>query len=448
LDVPLHSPIIASIDWNVSLIPLIISSGILLLLLFGSALAAASEVSFFSLTPDELSDLENQSSKSAKHAAILLQQPKNLLAAFFTANNFLHVSIVIIGAYITSIFLAGNLAHPFWMLMLDVAILTTIIMLFGEVLPKYYASKHGIKVIHLMATPIFLFSKIPPFNWMIKALVSGTEMMSKVSRDNALDETSSELSHALELSKDDDSDNRDQKILHDIVRFGKKDVNQIMRSRNEVSAANIELNYTKLQAMIVASGFSRIPVYRGSFDTIEGILFVKDLLPHLNETENFNWQKLVREPFFVLENEKIDDLLKTFQGRKVHMAIVVNEVGKNIGIVTLEDVLEEIVGDITDEFDNDHLTYSKLDKDNYVFEGKLLLTDLYKILETDGREFEHVKAGADTIGNFILTLTNGKVPQRDEKISFQNYIFTLESVENRRIKRVKLTRIKTDETIL
>jgi putative hemolysin len=448
LDVPLHSPVIASIDWNVSLIPLIISGAVLLLLLFGSALAAASEVSFFSLTPDELSELENQSSKSAKHAAVLLQQPKNLLAAFFTANNFLHVSIVIIGAYITSIFLAGDLAHPFWMLILDVAILTIIIMLFGEVLPKYYASKHGSKVIHLMATPIFLFSKIPPFNWMIQALVSGTEMLSKVSRDNAFDETSSELSHALELSKDDDSDNRDQKILHDIVRFGKKDVKQIMRSRSEVSAASIELNYTKLQAMIVASGFSRIPVYRSSFDTIVGILFVKDLLPHLNETENFEWQKLVRQPFFVLENEKIDDLLKTFQGRKVHMAIVVNEADSNIGIVTLEDVLEEIVGDITEEFISDNLTYSKLDKYNYVFEGKLALTDLYKILEIDGREFEKVKSTTSTLSNFIMTLTDGKLPQRDDKISFQNYIFTIESLENRRIKRVKLTRIKTDETTL
>ncbi len=446
MDVPLHSPVIASIDWNVSLIPLIISSVVLLVLLLGSALAAASEVSFFSLTPEELSELENQPSKSAKHAAVLLQQPKNLLAAFFTANNFLHVSIVILGAYITSILIEENLAHPIWMLLLDVAILTIIIMLFGEVLPKYYASKHGSRVIHLMATPIFMFSKIPPFNWMIKALVSGTEFMSKVSRDDLFDETSSELSHALELSKDDDSENRDQKILHDIVRFGKKDVNQIMRSRNEVSAANIELSYTKLQTMIVASGFSRIPVYRDSFDVIEGILFVKDLLPHLNETENFNWQKLVREPFIVLENEMIDDLLKTFQGRKVHMAIVVNEGGKNIGIVTLEDVLEEIVGDITDEFDNDQLTYSKLDKDNFVFEGKLLLTDLCRILETDGREFEKAKSGANTIGNFILALTKGKLPQRADKIIFQNYIFTIESIENRRIKRVKLTRITTDET--
>ncbi len=446
MDVPLHSPIIAAIDWNVSLIPLIIASVILLLLLFGSALAAASQESFFSLTPDELSELENQSSKSAKHAAVLLQQPKNLLAAFFTANNFLHVSIVIIGAYITSIFLAGDLAHPFWMLILDVGILTIIIMLFGEVLPKYYASKHGSKVIHLMATPIFLFSKMPPFNWMIKALVSGTEMMRKVDRDSKLDETPSELSHALELSKDDDSDNRDQKILHDIVRFGKKDVNQIMRSRNEVSAASVELNYTKLQAMIVASGFSRIPVYRDSFDTIIGILFVKDLLPHLDEAENFNWQKLVREPFFVKENEKIDDLLKTFQGRKVHMAIVVNEAGSNIGIVTLEDVLEEIVGDITDEFVIDNLTYSKLDKYNYVFEGKLELSDMYKILEIDGKEFENAKSSASTVANFIMALKDGKLPQRDEKISFRNYIFTIESLENRRIKRVKLTRTKTDET--
>lgn len=407
-------------------------------------MASASEVSFFSLTPVELSELEKQSSKSSKHASSLLQQPKDLLATILIANNFFNVSIVILGAYISAILLPADSTDPLFKFIIDVVVITFIILLFGEVIPKYYATRNGSAVIAFMATPVYVFSKLPPFSWMIQGLVKGTALISRATKNREVDVSSSELSHALELTKDDDGDNRDQKILHDIVRFGKKDVKQIMKSRLEVSAADVELSYVQLQSLIIACGFSRIPVYRETFDTVEGILFVKDLLPHLNEAENFEWQKLVREPFFVPENKKIDDLLKNFQERKVHMAIVVDEYGGTSGIVTLEDVLEEIVGDITDEFDDEDLTYSKLDEDNYVFEGKMLLVDLYKVLEIDGREFEDSKAEADSIGGFV-TEQAGRLPRKDDKITFSNYIFTIESADNRRVKRVKLTRTKPDE---
>lgn len=415
------------------------------MLLCGSAMASASEVSFFSLSPAELSDLEKSTTKSAKNAAHLLQQPKDLLATILIANNFFNVSIVILGAYISAILLPAETTEPLFKFIIDVIVITFIILLFGEVLPKYYATRYGSKVIAFMATPIYIFSKMPPFSWMIQGLVRGTAMISNMNKSRQVDVSSTELSHALELTKDDDSDNRDQKILHDIVRFGKKDVKQIMKSRIEVSAADRSLKYQDLQALIVHCGFSRIPVFRETFDTVEGILFVKDLLPHLDENDTFEWQKLVREPFFVPENKKIDDLLKNFQERKVHMAIVVDEYGGTSGIVTLEDVLEEIVGDITDEFDDEDLTYSKLDEDNYVFEGKMLLVDLYKVMEIDGKEFEDLKAESDSIGGFI-TEQAGRLPKKDEKITFSNYIFTIESADNRRIKRIKLTRTKTDET--
>lgn len=444
MDVPLHLPVLASIDWGVSLVPFITSLVVLIILLCGSALASASEVSFFSLNPADLNELEKQNTKSAKNAVTMLRRPKDLLATILIANNFFNVSIVILGAYISAILLPPETTEPLFKFIIDVIVITFIILLFGEVVPKYYAARNGNNVISFMASPLYILSKTPPFSWMVQGLVKGTAVINKMNKSREVDVSSSELSHALELTKEDDADNRDQKILYDIVRFGKKDVKQIMKSRLEVSAADIELTYNELQALILNCGFSRIPVYHETFDTVEGILFVKDLLPHLDEEENFNWQKLLREPFFVPENKKIDDLLKNFQERKVHMAIVVDEYGGTSGIVTLEDVLEEIVGDITDEFDDEDLTYSKLDDDNYVFEGKMLLVDLYKVLEIDGKEFEESKAEADSIGGFITELA-GRLPKKDETITFSNYTFTVESADNRRIKRVKLTRTKPDE---
>ncbi|MBL7896975.1 MAG: gliding motility-associated protein GldE, partial [Crocinitomicaceae bacterium] len=275
--------------------------------------------------------------------------------------------------------------------------------------------------------------------WLIQGLVKGTSVINNLFKSKQVDVSSTELSHALELTIEEENDTQDQKILHGIVRFGKKDVKQIMKSRLEVSAAEISTPFSELYQLIVNCGFSRIPVYKENFDKVEGILFVKDLLPHINESENFKWQKLLREPYFVPENKKIDDLLKSFQERKVHMAVVVDEYGGTSGIVTLEDVLEEIVGDISDEFDDEDLTYSRLDDNNFVFEGKTLLVDVYKVLDIDGKEFEEAKAESDSIGGFV-TEQAGRILKKDETLNFGNYIFTIESADNRKVKRVKLTR--------
>lgn len=440
MDERIFLTVTAAIDWSVSLVPVTVTLVVIVLLLAGSALASASEVSFFSLSPAELSEVEKMQGKAPKLVRTLLDRPKELLATILIANNFFNVSIVILGAYVSAILIPADATDPLIKFLIDVVIITFVLLLFGEVIPKIYATKHGKQVILFMAAPLYYFGKMPPFNWMVKGLVKGTILINNLSKSSGVNVSSTELSHALELTIEDDTDSQDQKILHGIVRFGKKDVKQIMKSRLEVSAADIQLGFDKLYELIVQCGFSRIPVYRDSFDTVEGILFVKDLLPYLNEDENFNWQKLIREPYFVPENKKIDDLLKSFQERKVHMAIVVDEYGGSSGLVTLEDVLEEIVGDISDEFDDEDLTYSRLDDDNFVFEGKTLLVDVYKVLEIDGREFEEAKAESDSIGGFV-TEQAGRLLKKDETLTFRNYEFKIESADNRRVKRVKLTKL-------
>ncbi|MBI3136158.1 MAG: gliding motility-associated protein GldE [Bacteroidetes bacterium] len=401
-------------------------------------MASASEVSFFSLSPAEFSEIEKMENKPSRFARILLEKPKDLLAAILIANNFFNVSIVILGAYLSAIIFPAENTEPLLKFLIDVVIITFVILLFGEVIPKYYATRYGTRVLLFMAAPIYYFSNTPPFSWLIQGLVRGTAVINKRGKSGKVDVSSTELSHALELTMEEETDTQDQQILHGIVRFGKKDVKQIMKSRTEVSAAPVSLSFDQLYQLIVQCGFSRIPVYRDSFDTIEGILFVKDLLPHLDQQNGFQWQKLIREPYFVPENKKIDDLLKSFQERKVHMAVVVDEYGGTSGIVTLEDVLEEIVGDISDEFDDEDLTYSKLDNSNYVFEGKTLLVDIYKVLDIDGKEFESEKAESDSLGGFI-TEQAGRLLKKDEKLRFGRYEFTVESADNRRVKRIKLT---------
>lgn len=441
----LSSPtVLAAIDWTVALTPVIVISVMIFLLLCGSAMASASEVSFFSLSPAELAEIDQMRSKSSGYALKLLEKPKDLLATILIANNFFNVSIVILGAYLSAIVFPMTSTEPLLKFLIDVVIITFVILLFGEVMPKYYATRHGKKVLLFMAVPIYYFGSLPPFSWMVRGLVKGTALIGRMSKGNKVEVSSSELSHALELTIEEEHDSQDQRILHGIVRFGKKDVKQIMKSRTDVSAAPVSMPFSELYQLIVLCGFSRIPVYRDSFDTIEGILFVKDLLPHLDETANFQWQKLIREPYFVPENKKIDDLLKSFQERKVHMAVVVDEYGGTSGIVTLEDVLEEIVGDISDEFDDEDLTYSRLDSNNFIFEGKTLLVDVYKVLDTDGKIFEEAKGESDSLGGFI-TEQAGRLLEKGEKLRFNDYEFTVESADKRRVKRIKLTKLENGD---
>jgi gliding motility-associated protein GldE len=252
-----------------------------------------------------------------------------------------------------------------------------------------------------------------------------------------------ELSQALDLTSDEDIPEEDHKILKGIVKFGNTDVKQIMQSRMHVTAFEYKLGYTKLLADLTAFGFSRVPIYKETLDNIVGVLYTKDLLQYINEADNFNWQGIIRPPFFVPENKKIDDLLREIQSKKIHLAVVVDEYGGTSGIVTLEDVIEEIVGEINDEFDDDDLVYSKLDNDNFVFEGKAPLNDVARILEIDGADFEDAKGEADTLAGLIIEI-EGRIPTKNEKISFKKLNFIIESADNRKIKRVKIT-IERDE---
>ncbi len=424
--------IILQINTATQLLPIIITTCILLILIFASAMVSGSEVAFFSLNPADIEELEKNNSKSAQIALELIDQPKNLLATILIANNFINISIVILSTYLSNLLFNDN---PY-KLFIDVVAITFIILLFGEVIPKVYATKNGLKLSQTMAKPLKFIGNVFPLNLLKKALVSGTSFLNNLSNKKTVDVSSDDLEHAISITKETSLDSEDHKILEGIVKFGSKDVKQIMKPRTEVIAFDIETNYKELYQGIVKSGYSRIPIYKESFDKIEGVLFVKDLIPYIDKNNGFEWQKLIREPYFIPETKKLDDLLKSFQERKMHMAFVVDEFGGTSGIVTLEDVLEEIVGDISDEFDQDDLSYSKLDEHTYVFEGKTPLVDFYRVIDIDGKIFEESKGESDTLAGFIIEQA-GKILLKGEQISFENFTFIVESADKKKINRIK-----------
>jgi putative hemolysin len=428
--------LLTAIQRDAVLFPIIISSFILLVLLTASALVSGSEVAFFSLSPTEREELEGRKGKSAKTALGLLDYPKDLLATILIANNFINVAIIMVSTHMSAKIFMILEATVLTQTLVNVIIITFVLLLFGEVIPKIYAAKHGLRVSLMMALPLYFTSRLFPFNFLRKGLVGGTAALSNLlGRKKSVDVSTDELEQALELTKAEDVDH---KILEGIVQFGNKDVKQIMKSRIDVLAFDISTPYDEVYNTLRESSYSRIPVYRESFDTIEGILYVKDLLPHLDAQPRFKWQNLLREAIFVPENKKIDDLLKSFQEQRMHLAIVVDEYGGTSGIVTLEDILEEIVGDISDEFDEEDLVYSKLDKNNYVFEGKTPLIDMYRVMDIDGEAFEEAKSESDTIAGFVIEQA-GKILKKNERVTFQNYTFIVEAADNRKVKRLKIT---------
>lgn len=407
----------------------------MLLLLILSGLVSGSEVAYFSLSPADLEELESASDNSSKTVLHLLEKPKRLLATILIANNFINVSIVVLSTVLTDK-LFYMITDPVALFFIQVLLVTFLILLMGEVIPKIYANTHQKIMAKLMAYPILILVKV--FKPLSLLLVNSTKIIDKRFKKKGHTISVSDLSHALELTTTEETSGNEQQILKGIVKFGNTDVKQIMKSRVNVSAFEYDIDYKTLLDKIVESGFSRIPIYKENFDTISGILYIKDLLPYLNNDAGFEWQKLLRPPIFVPENKKIDDLLKEFQRKKIHLAVVVDEYGGSSGIVTLEDIMEEIVGEISDEFDEEELVYSKLDEHNYVFEGKTALNDLYRVLNIDGDIFEQTKGESDTLAGFILEL-EGAFPAKGAEINFNNYTFKIESVDSRRIKTVKVT---------
>ncbi|MEM9051828.1 MAG: gliding motility-associated protein GldE [Bacteroidota bacterium] len=406
-----------------------------------SALISGSEVAYFSLGPNEKNDLDNSKTSAAKRILELLERPQRLLATILIANNFVNIAIVIISSFIVA--QSFNFEdYASWVAMaIQVGGITFLLLLFGEVIPKVYATSNALLLCKLMSVPLGFLGKL--FYPLSNILIGSTNIINKRVKKRGAEYSVDELEHALELTKDDDTTPDEEKILKGIVRFGSTDVKQIMTPRTEVIAFEQKTGFPELLTELLDQGFSRVPVYDYSLDQVKGILYLKDLLPHA-EAENLQWLPLVRSPYFVPENKKLDDLLRDFQEKKVHMAIVVDEYGGTSGIVTLEDILEEIVGDITDEFDDENIFYSKLDDSNYVFEGKTPLVDLYKILEMDGESWEEAKGESDTLAGFILEQA-GKIPLKNEKVKFENFILTIEAADKRRIKRVKLTVAESEQ---
>jgi len=432
-----HSSLL-SIVVNPLSFSIVIAMITMFVLLLVVALVSAAESAFFSLTPNDMEELKSSDAKSDEKILQLIESPKRLLATVLISVNFINIAIVIIN----SSFIFGTEGwfdfpgSPTLGFVIQVVAVTFLILLIGEVTPKIYATQNPLKasrrLIYFVLVLQRLFSPVSSF------LIFITSLLDKVIKPKSHSISVDELSQALDLTSDEDIPEEDHKILKGIVKFGNTDVKQIMQSRTHVTAFEYKIGYTKLLADITAFGFSRVPIYKETLDNIVGVLYTKDLLQYINETDDFNWQGIVRPPFFVPENKKIDDLLREFQYKKIHLAVVVDEYGGTSGIVTLEDVIEEIVGEINDEFDDDDIVYSKLDDSNFVFEGKAALNDVARILEIDRADFEDAKGEADSLAGLIIEI-EGRIPTKNEKIAFKNLIFTIESADNRKIKRVKIT---------
>lgn len=397
-------------------------------------MVAAAEVALFSLSKKNLADLLLQN--PSKHSVVskLLSKPKKLLATILVANNFLHISIVILFSFsLDEVF--STIASPILKFAVEVVLVTFLILLFGEVLPKIYASRNNIKFASFIAYPLVVLDKLlSPISLPMRSFTLFIqEKLGKQKTNFSVDQ----LSQALELTSTEDTTQEEQKLLEGIVSFGNTDTKQVMSPRIDLFALDIEETFAEIFPKIVEKGYSRIPVYEDNIDHIVGVLFIKDLIPHINKKE-FDWKTLLREPFFVPENKKLDDLLKDFQSMKSHLAIVVDEYGGTSGIVSLEDVIEEIVGDISDEFDDENINYSQIDDKNFLFEGKINLKDFYRIIDVDENLFETRKGEAETLAGFILEIL-GNFPKKGQKIQFENCLFTIEVVDKKRVKQIKVT---------
>lgn len=417
----------SNIDW------IIVSGSItLVLLLILSALISGSEIAFFSLSK---SDLETKEDTLKKTAIVgLLKNSKKLLATILIANNFINILFILLFAYVGEYFF-GNITSNILKFSLEIILVTFLILLFGEVLPKVYANRNGYKFATIMVKPIrFLNAFLSFLSFPLLKLTSIVEKrLSKKHSDFSVEV----LSQALKLTSSGATTKEEKKILQGIVNFGNTETTQVMCPRIDIFALASNEDYESVIKKIIESKHSRIPVYKENIDSIIGVLYAKDLIPHIHE-KSFEWIKIIRETFFVPENKKLDDLLKEFQEMKNHLAIVVDEYGGTSGLITLEDIIEEIVGDISDEFDNDNLWYSKLDDRNYVFEGKTALKDFYKVLQIDESSFEENRSEAETLAGFILEIA-GKFPKKNEIFQFDNYTFKIEAVDKKRIKQLKVT---------
>jgi len=403
-------------------------------LLCCSAFISAAEVAYFSLTQKDIDQCKIQKPTIANLIVSLLEKPKKLLATLVVANNFTNIAVIVLFSVIGDNLFAA-IASPILRFIVEVLVITFFILLFGEVLPKIYASRNNARFACFFAYPLSILNKLlSPISIPMRSLtVFLHQKLGKQKSSFSVDQ----LSQALELTSSEGTSQDEQKILEGIVSFGNTDTKQVMSPRIDVFALEIDETFAEVMQKITEKGFSRIPVYRDNIDQIEGVLFVKDLIPHINK-KDFDWKTLLREPFFVPENKKLDDLLKDFQSMKSHLAVVVDEYGGTSGLVSLEDVIEEIVGDISDEFDDENINYSQIDDKTFLFEGKISMKDFCRIVNADEELFDESKGEAETLAGFILEIL-GNFPKKGQKINFENYRFTIETVDKKRVRQIKVT---------
>ncbi len=413
---------------------------ILACLLIGSGLMSASEVAYFSLRPEEIEKFKNNKNKKSQAVLRLYNMPERLLSTILMANNTINITIVLLAALITTKLFDFS-SSPVLGFVIEAVVITFLILFFGEIMPKVYASKNNVPMALLMAFPLIILEKL--FRPVTSLLILSTSAVRKRTMTHRANISMDDLSDALELTTDELDD--DEKILKGIVNFGNINVNAIMCPRIDVTAVDILSGFNKIIPVIISSGFSRIPVYSESFDDVKGILYAKDVLPFMNNPDSFKWQTLLRPPYFVPETKKINDLLKEFQVKKIHMAIVIDEYGGTSGIITLEDILEEIVGEITDESDSDEAMYRQIDEKTYVFDGKILLNDFIRILQLEEDPFEPVRGESETLAGLILEL-KGEIPQKNQTIRYGKFNFMIESADRRRIKEIRVEIKDSDET--
>ncbi len=402
-------------------------------LVFLSGLISGSEVAFFSLSGDQLFDLQ-KSKKKIDHLVLeLLGKPKQLLASILIANNLVNVAIVTISTMLTWKVTGSNSdANP--LIIVSSLVVTFLIVFFGEVIPKIYANKENLSFAYRTAHTLQLINKVfYPLGMMLLGI---SNLIEKRIEAKGYDVSVDDLNEALEMTTEESTE-EEKDILKGVVKFGTINVKQIMRSRLDITAVDVSIDFHQLMDKINKCGFSRIPVYKESIDHIVGVLYIKDILPYIDRLETYPWQKLVREPYFIPENKKIDDLLRRFQSMRVHMAIVVDEYAGTAGLITLEDVIEEIVGDIHDEFDQTDVEFKKINDTTYIFEGKTSLNDLTKIIDVDINTFDEIKGESESLAGLLLEI-NSEMPNAGDQIAFENFSFVVESASNKRIKRVKI----------
>ena len=418
-----------------------IIKAILLFLLLGcSAMISAAEVALFGLSQTNLNEMQENGTARGRIVAKLLDRPKKLLATILITNNAINIGIVLLFSSLGDVIfsqidqtLFGVVSVRF---VVELIVATFLILMFGEILPKIYANRNRVNFSLFMSYPLkFLNALFTPLS---SPMRSGTIFLEEKLGRQKSNLSVDHLSQALELASEGDTTKEEQKILEGIVTFGNTDTKQVMRPRIDIFALDEEMKFPEVIEEIKKNGYSRIPVFSENMDNVLGVLYVKDLLPYIDR-KSFNWMSLIREPYFVPENKKLDDLLLEFQDKKNHLAVVVDEYGGTSGIVTLEDIIEEIVGDISDEFDDEDLIFSKLDDHNYVFDGKTALKDFYRVVKIqDEEDFEDQKGESETIAGFVLEIS-GSFPKRGEKVLFKKYQFVVESLDKKRLKRIKVT---------